>query len=76
MKLFHHGYQGKHQRGQVPQQRDDDPRLPAADEQETQEGQERVRDLLPEAGTQGTDLPAQRPSAADQPAADPSRPRR
>jgi hypothetical protein len=58
MKLFHHGYQGKHERGQVPQQRDDDRRLPAADELETQDGQERVGDPLPEAGTQGTDMPA------------------
>ena len=54
MKLFHHGYRGKHERGQVPPQRDDDPGPHAVDDQEAQEGQERVSDPRP------ADLPAQR----------------
>jgi hypothetical protein len=64
MKLFHHGYQGKHARGQVPRQRDD-------------EGdKERASDPMSDASdarAQGTDLPAQRPPTADE-SADSSQP--
>jgi hypothetical protein len=74
MKLFHRGYQGKHQRGQVPQQRDTDTRQPAADDQDTQETQERLSGPMPDARTRGADLPAQRPSAADD-STDSSQPR-
>jgi hypothetical protein len=73
MKLFHRGYQGKHERGQVPPQRDADTRQRAADDQEAQE---RVSDPMPDAGTRGADLPAQRPSAADESTDSPSPPRR
>ncbi|MCW2929518.1 MAG: hypothetical protein JWM19_480 [Actinomycetia bacterium] len=77
MKLFHRGYQGKHERGQVPQQRDTDTRQPAADDQDTQdtqEAQERLSDPKPDASTRGADLPAQRPSATDE-STDSSQPR-
>ena len=75
MKLFRHGYQGKHERGQVPRQRDDDSRpRPAAGEREAKEGRERASDPEPGTGTRQADLPAQRRPAADEPA-DSSQPR-
>ena len=62
LPLFHHGYQGKHERGQIPRQResdDDAPRsaseLRGADEREAQE-------------EQGDVTLASRQPAADQPA--------
>jgi hypothetical protein len=66
MKLFHRGYQGKHERGQIPPQRDAGPRQHAADDQDTQEAHERVSDPMPDARARAADLPAQRPSAADE----------
>ncbi|HEX3963043.1 MAG TPA: hypothetical protein VHZ03_41490 [Trebonia sp.] len=66
MKLFHRGYQGKHERGQVPQQGHTDTRQPATDDQDTQEEQERLK--------RGADLPAQRPPATDE-STDSSQPR-
>ena len=39
LPLIHHGYQGKHKRGQIPRQRDDEPALRAVEKQETQEEQ-------------------------------------
>jgi hypothetical protein len=74
MKLFHRGYQGRHQRGRVPSQRDTDTRQPVADDQDTEEAQERLRDLMLEERARGADLPAQRPPAADE-SADSSQPR-
>jgi len=63
MKLFHRGYQGKHERGQVPRQREAGTRQRAADDQEAQE---RVSDPILEDRALGPDLPAQRPSPADE----------
>ena len=44
LPLFHHGYQGKHERGQViPRQRDREPELGTVEELETGEDQETAR---------------------------------
>ena len=63
LSLFHHGYQGKHERGQIPRQRESDDDAPrgasgprGADEREAQEEQGDVT------------LVSRQPSAADQPA--------
>ena len=62
LPLFHHGYQGKHERGQIPRQRQSDDDAPrgaseprGADEREAQEEQADVT------------LVSRQPAVADQP---------
>jgi hypothetical protein len=43
LPLFHHGYQGKHERVEVPRQRGDEPEPPNAEQEETGEEQDTTR---------------------------------
>jgi len=62
LPLFQHGYQGKHERVEVPRQRDDEPEPRTADEYESGEEQETTPSGT--AGKHARDGDARMPSTA------------